>query len=36
VDHAKARRRDVVLVDTAGRMQTNANLMDEMKKIKRV
>jgi fused signal recognition particle receptor len=36
VDHAKAKRRDVVLVDTAGRMQTNTNLMDEMKKIKRV
>jgi len=36
VEHAKARRRDVVLVDTAGRMQTNTNLMDEMKKIKRV
>ncbi len=36
LDHAKARKRDVVLVDTAGRMQTNANLMDEMKKIKRV
>jgi fused signal recognition particle receptor len=36
VDHAKARKKDVVLVDTAGRMQTNANLMDEMKKIKRV
>ncbi len=36
VDHAKARKRDVVLVDTAGRMQTNTNLMDEMKKIKRV
>ena len=36
VDHARAKRRDVVLVDTAGRMQTNANLMDEMKKIKRV
>ena len=36
VDHAKAKRRDVVLVDTAGRMQTNINLMDEMKKIKRV
>jgi len=36
VEHAKARKRDVVLVDTAGRMQTNANLMDEMKKIKRV
>ena len=36
VEHAKARQRDVVLIDTAGRMQTNVNLMDEMKKIKRV
>ncbi len=36
LDHAKARKRDVVLVDTAGRMQTNVNLMDEMKKIKRI
>jgi fused signal recognition particle receptor len=36
VEHAKARKKDVVLIDTAGRMQTNANLMDEMKKIKRV
>jgi fused signal recognition particle receptor len=36
VEHAKARRKDVVLIDTAGRMQTNTNLMDEMKKIKRV
>ncbi|MDO9536902.1 MAG: signal recognition particle-docking protein FtsY [Thermoplasmata archaeon] len=36
VEHAKARFKDVVLVDTAGRMQTNANLMDEMKKIKRI
>jgi len=36
VEHAKARRRDVVLIDTAGRMQTNQNLMDEMKKIKKV
>ncbi len=36
IEHAKARRKDVVLIDTAGRMQTNANLMDEMKKIKRV
>jgi len=36
LEHAKARQKDVVLVDTAGRMQTNANLMDEMKKIKRV
>ncbi|MFQ5837994.1 MAG: signal recognition particle-docking protein FtsY [Thermoplasmata archaeon] len=36
VAHARARRRDVVLVDTAGRMQTKANLMEQMKKIKRV
>lgn len=36
VEHAKARERDAVLIDTAGRMQTNVNLMDEMKKIKRV
>jgi len=36
VEHAKARKRDVVLIDTAGRMQTNSNLMDEMKKIKKV
>ena len=36
IEHAKARHRDFVLIDTAGRMQTNRNLMDEMKKIKRV
>jgi fused signal recognition particle receptor len=36
IEHAKARRKDVVLVDTAGRMHSNINLMDEMKKIKRV
>ncbi|MFP4005189.1 MAG: signal recognition particle-docking protein FtsY [Candidatus Hadarchaeia archaeon] len=36
VEHAKAQDLDVVLVDTAGRMQTDANLMDEMKKICRV
>ena len=36
IEHAKARKKDVVLLDTAGRMQTNVNLMDEMKKIKRV
>lgn len=36
VEHARARRKDVVLIDTAGRMQTNRNLMDEMEKIKRV
>ncbi len=36
VQHAKAKSRDVVLIDTAGRMQTKANLMEQMKKIKRV
>jgi fused signal recognition particle receptor len=36
IEHAKAKHRDVVLLDTAGRMQTNSNLMDEMAKIKRV
>jgi fused signal recognition particle receptor len=36
VEHARARYKDVVLIDTAGRMQTNVNLMDEMKKIKRI
>ena len=36
VEHARARGRDVVLIDTAGRMQTNQNLMDQMKKIQRV
>jgi fused signal recognition particle receptor len=36
IEHAKAKHKDVVLLDTAGRMQTNSNLMDEMKKIKRV
>ncbi|MEE9592088.1 MAG: signal recognition particle-docking protein FtsY [Thermoplasmata archaeon] len=36
VAHARARHRDVVLIDTAGRMQTKANLMEQMKKIKRV
>ncbi|RLF57399.1 MAG: signal recognition particle-docking protein FtsY, partial [Thermoplasmata archaeon] len=30
------KHRDFVLIDTAGRMQTNVNLMDEMTKIKRV
>ncbi len=36
IEHAKAKYKDVVLLDTAGRMQTNINLMDEMKKIKKV
>lgn len=36
ISHARARGLDVVLVDTAGRMQTDVNLMDEMRKICRV
>ncbi len=36
VEHAKARGIDAVLIDTAGRMQTNRNLMDELQKMKRV
>ncbi|MFM5883002.1 MULTISPECIES: signal recognition particle-docking protein FtsY [Methanobrevibacter] len=36
VEHARAQGKELVLIDTAGRMQTNTNLMDEMKKIKRV
>lgn len=36
IEHAKARGLDYVLIDSAGRMQTNKNLIDEMKKIKRV
>ncbi|MDZ4172359.1 MAG: signal recognition particle-docking protein FtsY [Methanobacteriaceae archaeon] len=36
VSHARAQNKEIVLVDTAGRMQTNINLMDEMAKIKRV
>lgn len=33
---AKARQRDVVLVDTAGRLHTRTNLMNELDKIRRV
>ena len=36
IQHARATGADVVLVDTAGRMQTDVNLMDEMRKIVRV
>jgi fused signal recognition particle receptor len=36
VAHAKARHIDVVLIDTAGRMQSNKNLLAEMQKIARV
>lgn len=33
---AKARSADIVLIDTAGRLHTKANLMDELRKVKRV
>jgi fused signal recognition particle receptor len=33
---ALARRTDVLIIDTAGRMHTKVNLMEEMKKIRRV
>ena len=33
---AKARKADLLLVDTAGRLHTKTNLMEELKKIKRV
>ncbi len=36
INHARARGIDVVLIDTAGRMQTNKNLMAELAKIHRV
>ena len=36
IKHAKAKNIDVVLIDTAGRLHSNANLMEEMKKIVRV
>jgi fused signal recognition particle receptor len=36
LDAAVARRADVVLVDTAGRLHNKANLMDELSKIRRV
>jgi fused signal recognition particle receptor len=36
IEHARARKLDVVLIDTAGRQHTNDNLIDEAKKIRRV
>ena len=36
ITHAKAHGTNVVLIDTAGRMQTNQNLMNELSKVKRV
>lgn len=36
IDAAEARGVDVVIVDTAGRLHTNRNLMEELKKVDRV
>lgn len=36
IEHAKANKLGAVLIDTAGRMHSNSNLIDEMKKIIRV
>jgi fused signal recognition particle receptor len=36
IRHAESKGIDVVLIDTAGRMQTDRNLMDEMRKIAKV
>lgn len=36
IDAAKARKMDFVIIDTAGRMHTKRNLMEELKKIERV
>ena len=33
---AKARKADVAIIDTAGRLHTKSNLMEELKKIQRV
>jgi fused signal recognition particle receptor len=36
IEHAKATGKDAVLIDTAGRMETNTNLIEELKKVVRV
>jgi len=36
ISHAKAKGADIVLVDTAGRMQNKTNLMNELQKVHRV
>jgi len=36
IEKAKAKGIDLVIIDTAGRMQTSYNLMEELKKIKKV
>lgn len=36
VQAAKARKADIVIIDTAGRLHTKSNLMEELKKVRRV
>ncbi len=36
IEAAQARGRDIVIVDTAGRLHTQSNLMDELAKVRRV
>ena len=36
IEAASARGRDIVIVDTAGRLHTQTNLMDELTKVRRV
>ncbi len=36
VQHAAARKADLVLADTAGRLHTKVNLMDELRKVRRI
>lgn len=36
IQYSKARHKDIILADTAGRMHTNINLMDQLKKVCRV
>ncbi|MGH2772023.1 MAG: signal recognition particle-docking protein FtsY [Actinomycetota bacterium] len=36
IEHAKAKGADVLIVDTAGRLHTKSNLMEELKKVRRI
>jgi len=36
IKHAEAKGKDCVLIDTAGRMETNVNLLEELKKVVRI
>lgn len=36
IEHAKAKSIDILIVDTAGRLHTKTNLMEELKKVRRV